>query len=79
MTSTPLHAMGDALRALLLSIPLPAVRVLFLVILAGVLVWVLLLPRAATTAPGGPVRGGANLKVGAAIAIVLQLAIYALF
>ncbi len=83
MTSTPLHFIGDALRHALLVIPLPVVRVLFLALLAGVLVWVLTLPRSETTEPGGDGqngdgRGGANLKVGATIALVLQLAIYSL-
>ncbi len=83
MTSTPLHSIGDALRHALLVIPLPAVRVLFLAVLAGVLVWVLTLPRSETTEPEGNAqdgerRSGANLKAGATIALVLQLAIYSL-
>lgn len=83
MTSTPLHTIGDALRHALLAIPLPVVRVLFLALLAGVLIWVLTLPRSETTEPGsdapnGERRSGANLKVGATLALVLQLAIYSL-
>ncbi len=88
MTSTPLHFVGDTLRHALLAIPLPVVRALFLALLAGVLVWVLMLPRSETTEPDGDdqdgdgqdrgSRGGVNLKVGATIALVLQLAIYSL-
>lgn len=79
MTSTPLHTIGDELRSLVVMVPLPVVRLVFLAILAAILVWVLRLPREETTAPGAATRGGANLKFGAALALGVQLAIYLLF
>ncbi len=78
MKSTPLHWIGESVRDLLLLVPLPMVRVLFLTLLAVVLLWILSLPRRETTAPESDGRSGANLKVGAAIALVMQLAIYTL-
>lgn len=73
---TPLHHFGDALRTAMLGIPLPAVRVLFVLTLLIVLVWVLRLPTSTVTPPGGAKHWDENLKVGAALALVLQLAIY---
>jgi hypothetical protein len=73
---TPLHQFGEALRNLMLTIPLTAVRGLFLLTLIVVLFWVLRLPTAAVTPPGGARRWDENLKVGAAFALLLQIAIY---
>ena len=73
---TPLHQFGDAVRDLMLSIPLPAVRALFVLTLVAVLVWVLRLPASATTPPEGAKRWDENLKVGAAFALLLQIAVY---
>jgi hypothetical protein len=75
---TPLHHFGDALRNLMLTIPLPAVRGLFLLTLVVLLIWVLRLPTAAVTPTGGAKRWDENLKVGAAVALLLQIAIYAI-
>ncbi|MBX3438934.1 MAG: hypothetical protein KF861_15695 [Planctomycetaceae bacterium] len=77
MKSTPLHALGEALRDALLAVPMPVVRGLFLALFAGLLIWVWTLPRAVTTDPDAAGHGGANLKIGATIALVLQLLIYA--
>jgi hypothetical protein len=73
---TPLHHFGEALRNLMLTIPLPAVRGLFLLTLIVVLIWVLWLPTSAVTPPGGARRWDENLKVGASFALLLQIAIY---
>ena len=78
MTTTPLHQIGNMIREALLLIPLSMVRVLFLALLASVLLWVLNLPRSETTAPDSEGRSGANLKVGASIALGMQLLIYLL-
>lgn len=78
---SPLHQIGEAIRNLLLGIPLGAARALFLLFLAGLLVWVLTLPRAQTTPPaaqGGKVRLSENLKLWAALSLALQLLIYSL-
>ncbi len=76
---TPLHQIGDFLRNWLLLVPLPAVRALFVVTLAIVLIWVWRLPRAATTPAGGARHWDENLKVGATAALVVQIVIYSLF
>jgi hypothetical protein len=74
---TPLHHFGDALRTAMQAIPLSAVRGLFLLTLVVVLIWVLRLPTSAVTPPDGARRWNENLKVGASIALLLQIAIYA--
>lgn len=73
---TPLHQLGGLIREGLLQVPLPAVRGLFLLTLAGVLVWVMLLPNAVTTPPGGAKRWDENLKYAAGCALALQILIY---
>ena len=73
---TPLHQFGDALRTAMLAVPLAAVRGLFLLTLVAVLIWVLRLPASATTPDGGAKRWDENLKVGAAVALLLQITIY---
>lgn len=75
---TPIHKFGDFLRETLMLIPLSAVRVLFLVSLVAVLVWVITLPRERTEPPGGAKRWDANLKITAALALLIQIVIYAL-
>jgi len=73
---TPLHHFGDALRTAMQAVPLSAVRGLFLLTLLAVLIWVLRLPAAAVTPPGGARRWDENLKVGAVLALALQIVIY---
>lgn len=73
---TPLHVFGEWLRQLLMQIPLSAVRALFVLVLLAMIVWVLTLPRNATTAPGRPYRFTANLKLWATLALLIQVAIY---
>ena len=77
---SPLHQIGEGIRNLLLSIPLGAARAIFLLFLAGLLVWVLTLPKAQTRPPESErakVRLSENLKFWAAVSLVLQLVIYA--
>lgn len=79
---SPLHQIGETIREALLGIPLGAARGLFLVFLAGLLVWVLMLPRAQTIPPGSDgrkVRMSEQLKFWAAVSLVVQLLIYSLF
>ena len=73
---TGLHQIGQWFRELLQSVPLSAVRGLFLGTLVILLVWVLRLPASVTTPRGGACRWDENLKVGAALAILIQIAIY---
>ncbi len=74
---TPLHAFGEFVRQLLQAIPLAWVRWLFVGSLAAVLVWVLNLPRSETTPTHGVKRWDENLKLGAGLALVIQILIYA--
>ena len=75
---TPLHHIGEFCRNLLLQVPLPVVRGLFLLPLIALLIWVLRLPRAETTDPDRPLRLAENLKLWAALALLIQITIYAL-
>lgn len=72
---TPLHHLGEFLRDLLLRVPLDGVRVLFVAVLAGLLLWVLWLPRE-QTCPADPGQPLQNLKLWAALALLLQIVIY---
>ncbi len=74
---TWLHQIGDWCRELLLLIPRPVVRTLFVALPVAVLLWVLWLPRArAVERPGD--SWAKNLKVWAALALLIQIAIYSL-
>ena len=75
---TPLHVFGEAVRNLMLAIPLPVVRGIFLATLVALLIWVLRLPTSLTTPPEGARRWDENLKGGAVIALLLQILAYAL-
>lgn len=75
---TPLHSLGNSLRDLLLTIPLSAVRLLFVGTLIALLVWVIRLPNSEVTPLGGATRWDENLKVGAILALVIQIVIYTL-
>lgn len=75
---TPLHHFGDWVRHWMLHVPLSAVRGIFVLTLVALLIWVLLLPRAVTTPPGGARRWDENLKLGASAAVLFQIAIYLL-
>ena len=73
---TVLHHFGDAVRDALASLPLGLVRVLFVALPVIVLVWVLRLPAEQTNLPGAQRRWDTNLKLGASIALVVQIGIY---
>ncbi len=73
---TPLHDVGDWFRRMLIDVPLPAVRVLFVGTLLVVLIWVLRLPASAATPVGGAKRWDENLKIGAVLALLIQIVIY---
>ncbi len=75
---TPLHDFGELLRQALQTVPLLTVRILFVASLVALLVWVLSLPQSATTPPGGAKRWDENLKLGAALALAIQILIYSL-
>ena len=76
---SPLHEFGEFLRGLLQSVPMPAVRILFVASLLGLLIWVIRLPGSATMPPGGAKRWDEHLKPFACIAILIQIVIYSLF
>ena len=74
---TPLHTIGEFFRNALLTIPLPAVRVLFVTLQVALLIWVLTLPKSATTPPDGSGGWAANLKIWASLAVLVQVVVYA--
>ncbi|MBG85899.1 MAG: hypothetical protein CMO80_03240 [Verrucomicrobiales bacterium] len=76
---TPLHHIGELFRNLSLAIPMGAVRVIFLALLIGLLIWVLRLPKEATTPPEGTGKAPENLKLWASVALGLQILIYCCF
>lgn len=76
---SPLHYFGDLIRQVLLGVPLWAARGLFLILLVLLLVWVLRRPRhEVVERPDRPVRLQENLKLWAAVALMIQLVIYSL-
>lgn len=76
---TPLHQFGEFLRQALGQVPLGMVRVLFLLIIAALLLWVLSLPNTKVQPLEGESSGRADhLKWWAALALLIQLVIYAL-
>jgi hypothetical protein len=79
MNRTILHTVGDQLRELFAAIPLPVVRWVFLAVPVLLLVWVLLWPRRAVTPPEGTGRWDENLRLWAAVALIMQIVIYSIF
>lgn len=75
---TPLHSLGQTVRQMLLTIPLPAVKLLFVGTLVALLVWVLRLPARQTQPEGGARRWDENLKIIAGLALLIQIVIYSL-
>ena len=73
---SPLHVVGEFIRQGLLQIPMGLVRGLFVGSLAIVLVWVLRLPKQITEPESGAQHWDENLKIGASLALVLQILIY---
>ena len=73
---TPLHQFGEWLRQSLQVIPLSMIRILFVASLVALLIWVLRLPKSATTPDGGAKRWDENLKIGASVALLIQILIY---
>lgn len=76
---TPLHWIGNGLRGVLMEIPMPVARGLFVGLLAALLIWVLTLPKETTrpreTGAGG-MRAWEDLRWWAALALLIQLTIY---
>lgn len=76
---TPLHHIGNALREALLAVPLPAVRILFILVPLALLIWVLFLPASQVRPPGERRNVKNNLKIWAALALVIQIVLYSMF
>ncbi len=74
---SPLHQFGLLLRQALAAVPLSAVRLLFVAVPLLILVWVLTLPDDRTCRPGDSSLWN-NLKWWAAVALLIQIAIYVL-
>ena len=76
---TPLHWFGDLVRSVMMAVPMGVVRAIFVGLLLALLVWVLRLPKDRVRPPEGAREGlSANLKLWAAIALLLQVLIYLL-
>ena len=60
----------------MLQIPLGGARALFVALFVLLLFWVLNLPRRYVTPPDRPAKPGENLKYWAALAVIIQIAIY---
>ena len=78
---TPLHWIGDTVRQAMMAVPMSVVRAIFVALLLALLVWVLRLPKERTRPPegsDGADHWSANLKLWAAIALILQIVIYLL-
>lgn len=76
---TPLHWIGDLIRQAVIAVPMGVVRAIFVALLVGILVWVLRLPKERTQAPAGePATLAGNLKLWAALALLLMALIYLL-
>jgi hypothetical protein len=73
---TPLHHFGEALRSLLIAVPLPLVRAAFLAILIGLFVWVGCLPASAVTNTDDTSARRVNLRPWALLSLAIQIAIY---
>ena len=77
---TILHRIGESLRELMIAIPMPVVRAVFVGLLIALLIWVLRLPRERVRPPEGVHAGwSSNLKLWAAIALAIQAMIYLVF
>ena len=59
-----------------MRVPLSAVRVIFLLVFVGLILWILTLPRNVTTDPARKYRPLENLKLWAILAMVIQIVIY---
>ncbi|MCL4203756.1 MAG: hypothetical protein KJ000_14745 [Pirellulaceae bacterium] len=73
---TPLHQIGEALRSVLLAVPLPVVRGLFLTLLIAVLLWIWWLPPSAVTDMDQPRDRRVNLRPWALLSLAIQIVIY---
>jgi hypothetical protein len=70
--------LGDGLRACLLLVPQGVVRILFLSLPVLLLIWVLRLPRERVLPSQGVYRWDADLRLGAGLALGIQILVYAL-
>jgi hypothetical protein len=71
---TPLHYIGEFVRNLFLHVPMGAARALFLALPIALLIWVMLRKPEAEE----PASLSRQLKIWAAAALVVQIAIYCL-
>ncbi|MCB1229573.1 MAG: hypothetical protein KDN19_04875 [Verrucomicrobiae bacterium] len=77
---TILHRLGESLRELMVAIPMPVVRGIFVGLLLLLLLWVLRLPRERVRPPAEVATGwSSNLKLWAAVALGIQALIYLVF
>ena len=75
---TPLHHFGEAIRSLLIAVPLPLARAAFLAILIGLFLWVWRLPASAVTNTDDTSARRISLRPWALLSLAIQIAIYSL-
>lgn len=73
---SPLHYFGDFIRELLLKVPLPFARALFVLLMLALLIWILTLPRKEVTRSESSNRLSENLRIWAALALFVQVIVY---
>lgn len=76
---SPLHGLGTLLRDVLATVPLGAVRAIFVGIPLLLMVWVLRLPASQTMPPDGRTGWDSDLRNWAWLALGIQVVIYCLF
>lgn len=74
--TTLLHWIGDHLRTALLAVPIPVARGLFLAVLLALMVWVVQLPKSATTPNAASYRWHEDLRIWAWLALLFQVLAY---
>ena len=72
-----LHGIGQHLRELFLQVPLSVARGLFLAVFFALMIWIVQMPRSATT-PAAHSPWHEDLRIWAWLALLFQLFVYAM-
>lgn len=74
-----LRVPGDWLRELVIAVPMSAVRVIFLVYYLVLLVWVMTMRKSEVCGALPGKKKPLNLRFYAALALIIQIVLYAVF